>query len=448
VSSVTQNVMAPGTANITLKPDAPGHVIDALHPALGDASHTHVVVLPQRHNGFSSDSFARLDEAAREAGYTMVVTGATYGGRWSFSGYDTSWWMGTPDGLGGSMNVAVTGTTWTLEQWIDSILPNNGILKGTVTNPGGTWSKVAPAWTTRRELLDAICTQFDVVWRIRHDRLDVGPVADVFGGPTVLVTADPSAGISDSVEGFQGGIASSAWQVDGTNDRATGVGAGSGPSVLTSSQTWGWGTWASAKTLSGSTAVMRRMVSTPGASVVADINAAVNAAAGQFRNPRLDVSVQSWGHAPWNKVPAGFRCYVHDPDARVAAGLPTAGALSPGTPSVALNWGGQRIAPLEVSVHSMSWPITEGHGVIARIAPVSGDPYLIDITDFVEFGTGMAKWSCSTLPITPRSGDTPGWSPLPQPPGAVVGPGPGAERGDSPWNRPPGASTPIGAVRG
>lgn len=394
--TVTQRLMAPGSFRVSLRPETPNELLRQIQ--LLD----HLIILPGALSDATVAAPADVIAQAKSVGYTGVVTGKP--SRLTFEGYDLSWWLGTPDGLGGLI-LDQSGSALNLTAWIDKVLPSNGITKGTITNVGGDWTAVLTGLVTPREAIDTICDVFDAEWRIRADgTLDAGGEGDLFETtPKVIVTRDAGGIEDDGIRGIEGGVLSVSMNADGITSGTLVVGEGQGVSI-----TFGgagpltpdgvrWSTFA------GGTPNMTRLINAPSMEST-DLTKQAGKVLAQFNAVRKDVQVSSSTPSVFRFVKPGDSVWVYDADSGL---IDSANQV---------RWRGQIIQPEKLRVSSLTWPVMQGMGVYARLStsPVT----VLDLSPWVQSESGETRWEVASL-LGPRQMGTPAWRPWTKPSGRV-----------------------------
>jgi hypothetical protein len=384
--TVTQRLMAPGSFRLGFTKEARS-LLEQIQ--LLD----HVLITPTQLPEFAVNDSSVILQAARQGGYTGVVTGKPNAR--SIVGFDPSWWMGSADGVGPYVpRYTMDGT---LSDWLTNILPNNGISIGTVTSPGGSKTGVIGGGVTVREALDEICQVWGVEWRMRPDfTVDVAPAATLFTWtPNVIVTRGPG-GIEDGLRGVQGSVFGTSRSADGVSSEVRVFGAGEGASTVqeTATTTPSGVRWVSP---GGTTPSMVRAVDAPSADAAQAADKAT-ATLNLFSSARREVSVSSTTYAPARLVAPGDRVWGWDPES---------GLLNLNND---VRWRGAIVMPEMLRLTGLTWGVESGMGVVARLS--TSPVRWIDLTPFVEWEDPEAWWEVSTVAGAQASG-TPRWQQLP-----------------------------------
>ena len=363
--TVTQRLMKPGSFTVTLKDSAPWSAWDAVD------GFDHIVITPTRLEPIDSFSDANILASS-------IFTGvATKKYPRTFEGYDLSWWLGSPDGIGDLLTSAVTRTTGTLSQWVGDLRPSS-LSAGTVTNTGAGSVTATFQWVTRREALDAVCRAAGAEWRVNpNGTLDAAIASTLFtSAPTVVVTRYEE-GNDGAYEGLSSNGIDALVDVEQYTTKAVVLGQGVGTSTIQGISTVG----SAYKDLLNGSVVGVRLASSP---ADAQTNADVLAAAltTKYNSAQRSVTLTSATHTVRRNVEAGDYVWVFD----LLNGVVD--------PANQIQFRGELIAPLKMRVLSLSWPIQRGMGVYARRSGAT--PVYTDLTDFVEFESDEVSWELGT----------------------------------------------------
>lgn len=368
---VTERLMRAGSFSLSLAPDTPDSVRSELREALGwtgspgsswNPVDGHIQVCP---------TWVPVD--------VMSDSLALYSGRFTdmhgveLSGVDIGSWMGTGGLPSDIRETALTNTTADLEDYVDDLI-RNGITKGTVTEPGGTYTS---DWylTSPIEMLDHVCNVLGAEWRINPDfTLDAAAADTLFASPpTVLVTDEPE-GESGSVRGVTGRVDRPAISVRQLTSKVivapSGEGAGVTLQTATAGSTVAYGP-------GGSAATLEKLVDAPADTNTGGASVATSTL-NLFKSPRFafDVTVES--DRLREHLEPGDELYVYDERSAVY------------DQSNTLSFRGRYVFPVIVRVESMRWNVTKGHGVYLRRNSGSGATYT-DLTQWVVWSSPGAS---------------------------------------------------------
>lgn len=365
--SVTQRLMKPGGFDIQLRPDTPYAVRAEIQ------SFDHVVITPSRLQG-DVRGFSDSDVLG-QALYTGVLTNRP--SSYSLSGYDLSYWLATPDGLGDTLETPVTLSGGTLSQWITALCPSS-LVVGTVTNTGlGTLSNTYHL-ISRREAIDAVCRYLGAEWRVNPNFTIDAAKALFVTTPTVVVTRNEE-GPDGHLLGLDGSLVQVASDVEQYTTRAlVAASQGSAVSVVGANGTT---TYRDGR---NNLVVMKRLVSAP---TEPNSNSAALAAAtvAQWNQDRREVSLSSRTHTIARNVKPGDWVWAYD----INTGLiDTANEIA---------YRGRILNPAKVRVYALAWPIQAPMGVYVRRSTGSAYVYT-DISEWVVPDGGEVKWDVGLAP--------------------------------------------------
>lgn len=360
--TVTQRLMKPGGFALELVETAPTSAAAAV--ALAD----HIVV-----TGAPLDSISSFSDATILANsiYTGVITSKP--NPRSFAGYDLSWHMGTPDGLGECRAyttyydpaIAPLTSSQPLSVVLSSFISNAHLNAGTWNDSGlPNFTGVIPPFITPREVIDMVTRTVGAEWRANpNGTLDAALAANLFvTSPTIVVTRK-----KDGVDGaFRGLTGSINLAEDIEQYTYLVLGAQSAVSYITSA--------ASAQTypsfLGATVLGTYRAINVSGMSTAA-ATATTTAAAAQFSTKRQELTLSSLTYDVTRFVHPGDYVYAYDEEANL---IDTANQI---------NWQGQRICPQKLRVYALTWPIQRGMGVYAR--KYNASTLAFDYTDLTPY---------------------------------------------------------------
>jgi len=363
--SVTQRLMAPGSWDVKLRPNAPGFIrVSALH------NHRylfgHVFITPSR--------LVSVDEQALKdnARYVGVVRHVSENGHvWSGAGLAV--WLGDEDGKGPIYEASVSIEAGTLDDWITALLPATmPIHKGTVTEPAGaltfTWSFI---YMTPRDALNTVSAYFGTEWYIDNEGLlHAGPAGDLFNeDPTVIVSSEPPTN-DPVVRGVQPITEDHSTDIEDYASKVLVMTSGFGLDIAVGSDV-------RADTspyvdLFGNDVQITKLVDLPELTSVEQ--------ADQYASEELikadladRITIDTSAFSVPDEVAVGDTVYVYDPS---VAGVWDLANEVP--------YRGQHTWPIKMRVYAQSWPIEAGMGVYL-LSKTSGFEGILDLTDWVEF---------------------------------------------------------------
>lgn len=368
--TVTQTLMGAGSWSVRFSERLPQSIRDQIQPL------DHIAIGPSGLlDSLSAD--ADLRAAIKAAGgYCGVILEIP--DSMSLSGQDLSWWLGDAEGRGPLRDTAIVKTSSTTTQWIDEILPSNGIAKGTVTN-GTSFAGVTTPFSTRLELLNFICDQSDVEWLMRPDgTVDVGPSTTLFPAPTTssarIITKD-AGNTEGGIEGVE------AINLDRSRDATDVVGRvvvfhsanSQKAEYVTASQTPTGVRW---KHFTGGTPARSLRADGPDRKA-AQATAVANKIIARVSIDQKEAVLSSRTYNVNAEVKPGDRVWVYD----LGSGLYDT--------SNQVTYRGQVITPIQMRVYGLTWPITPGTGVYARL---DGGATWIDLSPYVAFEAPTVTW--------------------------------------------------------
>ena len=367
--TITERLMKPGSFSIRLREDYPWSVAAAVDVF------DHIVVTPGRLDATTDLSDATILATAIYTGVVVAKPSPRI-----FEGAGLAWWLGTDEGLGDVLDVAVTQTAASLSTWISALLPGSLTL-GTVSNTGLGTHTGTYQWVTRREAIDAVCRALGAEWRINPNKtFDAAKAPNLFvSSPTTVITRREE-GQDGGYRGLDGSMIVTSKDVRQYTTKAIVVAAGAGVSVATGSST---GTTAY-RDGNNNLVVLERLVNAP-SDPSTSASAIAAAVVGQWNQVRRELSLSSRTYNVTRHVRPGDYVYVFDQLAELtdSANQITARA--------------DLITPIKLRVHALTWPAQLGMGVYARRSTGSDYTYT-DLTDHVEWETSDVTWDVGAAP--------------------------------------------------
>lgn len=370
--SVTQVLMGGGSWTVSFSDRLPQTIRDQIQPL------DHIFIGPRNLLDLrmsDANTIAAVKAAGGYAGVILEIPDSL-----TLSGCDLSWWMGDADGRGPLKDTAIVAAlAATTTNWLDQIFPVNGLTRGSTTN-GTSFAGVSSPMSTRLEILNWICEQSDVEWIIRPDgAVDVGPSTTLFPAPSTtsarVITREPA-----SSEGTLEGV--EAVQIDRSRDATAVVSRVvvvhsadlEEAKFATATATPSGVRW---KDFAGSTPTDRSLRAA-GPAIKATAAAAVaSRMVARVSVDQKEALLTSRTYNVTSEVRPGDRVWVYDPGSAL---YDTANQLT---------FRGQVIAPIQMRVHSLTWPIDDNLGVYARL---DGGATWIDLTPYVAFEEAEVAW--------------------------------------------------------
>lgn len=302
--TITRGLMANGSFGLSWVADAPQELLDDIK------LHDYVVVLPNWLASAETLSVAEVLAIAKDDGFTGIITSVPSVD--GLSGAHLSWLLGDSRDVGPIVEDDITLVNGTLNQWIDELLPRNGLTKGTVTNTGFTVSRTIPKYTPLRTALGRVCSWFDTEWRVNDDATVDVAVSTVLWptAPTLIVRRDMRVGEA-GLEALDTNVFDIS--IDGSQmaGRVIAVGDNGVEVDLTATPTLS--RW---KALDGSPLDRTRvldMADEPAAVLTAVATRSLNIAA----TPDVSIEMSSIDYRATAKVNAGARVWAYDRRRRV-----------------------------------------------------------------------------------------------------------------------------------
>ncbi len=380
--------MSPGSWSVTLSPDTPRTILDALK------YYQHVVVSTGRHNPqlegsslFTSGRFTGfitgLDFSSKKANQGIILSGDCMAS-----------WLGNGSGVGpviegnntpGSSGNGAQFTSAAYSTVVNTLVGVSSLTVGTIyamptsaTYTGGfIWQTVAKALTSFATQITqgALSTQI-AEWRVNNNAtVDFGPVASLYRTIPITAIVPSSPGLDMSIRGLDG-VAELIEDVKDYTTRvvvlASGSGAATAVGAANSADVGATNPYTDFK---GNPVVMTRTISASG---VSSVNATVSAQAAliPYTTPANQVRLSSTEYDIKGDLICGDYVWLYDPDAGF---IDTTGTNE-------IVFRGQRINPTLQRVIQVNWPITSDMTVAYR----GQDGTWYDLTDYVQFEDGTS----------------------------------------------------------
>lgn len=410
MSSVSEELMAVGSATINLRDDTPGSILDRLDlsptattPRAGLAS----LFVTEGYLG-DRPSFGACQAAALWWGFLR----STDDNRRTLSAPSAAWLLGDEDNkarLNPSPQALVLGynplanpdpvetiigSPGTPAMWASAIGNSGPLYPGIVS---GSWA--APYWThwwlpsveSPRAVLDEAAKVFAAEWRVRpNGSFDFGTGIGMWGYPRTYVGAGVGALPGEAIVAVDGRITfaedleswASGWHV-----------AGFGVGVEIASTPSPYNLWT---TIFGTTVPLDWRGYEAGADWNANLSGTqphennLAIAQGQLRDHRHRhaISVEIDGDTVPRITPVGGSIGVWAPEMGIVGNSPV---------SILGRW----IRPVPLRVLSAEWPIRQGMGVYLQFHTPT--PTVIDLTPWVEFGEGSTRLGVGALRLPTMS---------------------------------------------
>jgi hypothetical protein len=360
--TITEATRAPGQWSLTLDPDTPRAVRDALQ------YFGHIVVSVGR-----PDPRVAGDSLLTSGRYTGVVTGIVENddATVDLSGQGMAFWLGDADKKGAVLESLVTFTASTFTNAVRTLLPSSGaITEGALHSVTGSYTGTHQ-WQSPREAIDYVCTTMGAEWRVNNNgTLDAGLASDLFVTTPVNAIVARDSGVDLAVRAMPG-HAQLASDVEDFTTRVVLLAQGDGASVATGTADIAPGL-NPYKDIHGNTVKLTRMVSE---SATDQGNAAARAqlALNQFTSPRQAVQLSTDEYdIRGDGVSVGDYVWVHAPDV---------GLLDLNNEIV---FRGLRLNPVKLRIIELAWPVEQGMSVAFR----DSNGVWTDLTDYLQFEDG------------------------------------------------------------
>lgn len=380
--------MSPGSWSVTLSPDTPRTILDALQ------YFQHIVISTGRHNPQLEGS--SLFTSGR---FTGVITGLDFSSKKAnqgiiLSGDTMATWLGNGSGVGpviegnntpGSSGNGAQFTSAAYSTVVNTLVGVSSLKVGTIysmptsaTYTGGfIWTTVAKALTSFATQITqgALPTQI-AEWRANGNAtVDFGPVASLYRTSPITAIVPNNPGMDMSIRGLDG-VAELIEDVKDYTTRTVVLASGSGAATAVGAANIGDVGGTNPYTdFYGNPIVMTRTISASG---VSSVNATVSAQAAliPYTTPADQVRLSSTEYDIKGDLVCGDYVWLYDPDAGF---IDTSGANE-------IVFRGERINPTKQRVIQVNWPVTSDMTVAYR--DQHGNWY--DLTDYVQFEDGTA----------------------------------------------------------
>lgn len=386
--AITETIMSPGSWSVTLSPDTPRTILDALQ------YFQHIVISTGRHNPQLEGS--SLFTSGR---FTGVITGLDFSSKKAnqgiiLSGDTMATWLGNGSGVGpviegnntpGSSGNGAQFTSAAYSTVVNTLVGVSSLKVGTIysmptsaTYTGGfIWTTVAKALTSFATQITqgALPTQI-AEWRANGNAtVDFGPVASLYRTSPITAIVPNNPGMDMSIRGLDG-VAELIEDVKDYTTRTVVLASGSGAATAVGAANIGDVGGTNPYTdFYGNPIVMTRTISASG---VSSVNATVSAQAAliPYTTPADQVRLSSTEYDIKGDLVCGDYVWLYDPDAGF---IDTSGANE-------IVFRGERINPTKQRVIQVNWPVTSDMTVAYR--DQHGNWY--DLTDYVQFEDGTA----------------------------------------------------------
>ena len=364
--SVTQVLMGPGNWSLQLRDDTPPSIRTQIQRL------DHIVICRRKiEPGLIYTDASALAAVDAQNGYIGVILDTQ--GRTGLSGQDPYWWIARK-----RLTSQITRTSTNTSTWLDQILPANGITKGSVTN-GTSFAGVVDIGHMVGETLGWICENADVEWRMRPDfTVDVAPSTTLFPAASstsaTVITRNASgdeAGLSGvdadvlELEADASEIVSDVTVVHSATEKKV--------KLVTATTTPSGVRWVSP---SGGTPAITAIGTGKALKPAEATQYATNLVA-RMSVVNRTVQLSSSTHNVTGEVAPGQRVWVYD---RQADLYDTTNQIL---------WRGEVINPVQLRVAGLTWSVTAGMGVYARL---NGGATWLDISDWVVPESDTVTW--------------------------------------------------------
>ena len=383
--SVTETIMAPGSWSVTLSPNTPRSIIDAL------AYYQHIVISTGRHNPVLEGN--GLFSSSRYTGY---ITGLDFqslsqGRGPVISGDGLAGWLGNASKVGpiiegnntpGSSANGYQFTSAAYATVVNTLRPV-AIGAGTIYSmPTSATYTGGFVWKLPSEALTSFATQVTqgpadtqiAEWRVNSNcTLDFGPIASLYRTVPTVAVVSKNAGVDMAVRGLSG-VAELIEDVKDYTTRAIVLTGGEGQTIAAGvANSSDVGASNPYTDFFGNPVKMTRLIS---ASSVSSLNANQSAQAAliPYTTPAGQVRLSSDDYDIRGNLQVGDYVWLYDPDAGFVDS------------SNEIVFRGQRINPTRQRLIQADWPVTSDMTVAYR--DQTGTWH--DLTDYVMFEDGNA----------------------------------------------------------
>lgn len=364
--TVTERLMRPSSGTIQFTDDLPPRISEEIRALVDERNSgvgAHVVITASR-----IDPVAIGDAAALAAAvYTGKIDDRPTRTSIAFKGIDM--WLDS------YVESDITRVSGTPSQWISDLLINN-ITGGTVTNTGATnVSRTIEAYsTTRRQALDLIARLGGWEYRFQPDfTIDAATKANLFRSPPQVIVTRRSEGPDGTLRGVDGAMLDQGINTETTVTKAVALAGGQGRAIIKGSYTGS----TTLRTPTGSAPTLVGVFSAP-SEEAGNADAAAQSWYGQ-QGPRFEINVSSSTHdIPLYVVP-GDEVWLWDQEAGIVDSTNQK------------QFRGETIFPALARCTELTWPIEQGYGVYIR--PNSSSPTWIDVSSWVAWESGDARWT-------------------------------------------------------
>lgn len=344
--SVTEVKEALGSWDLSLRPDTPRELLDAI------GMFGHIAVLPGRVDVAQSGD--NLLTAARYVGVVRSRS-ADETATTIIGGAGMAFWLGDEDDKGAVWVDGIGFITTTFANTIRALLPTSGsVTEGTLTAVAGTYTgrhqyespRTSITYVTDTFSTDAV----PVSWRVNGNAtLDAGPDSVLFvTNPAAILVRREDAGRDLTLTGMAGQLAL-AQDVEDYTTKVVLLAEGDGAATVSASASL----VTPYRDLKGNPVVLVRLVSefeTDSSNAAARAQLQLN----RFTNPRYAVNLSTDEYDVKGSFSVGDTIYVFDPDI----------GFTDATKEVTFR--GRVINPKALTVSEMTWPITDGWTVAFR----------------------------------------------------------------------------------
>lgn len=337
--SVTEIKQAIGSWTLTLKPETPQQVLDAL------TFFGHIALLPG-----TVDPAQYGDNLLGAARYVGVYRNRDASNRFVLKGSGMAFWLGDEEDKGDVYETLIDINAQTFPNTIRALLPPGGaITEGTLYSVAGTYTG-KHQWITPRSAITYVTDLFGAEWRVNNTgTLDAGPLSSLYVTTPKALVLRRGFG-ADLVRRAIPGSMSMAVDVEDVTTRLVLLAEGEGTSIATAAANAPATPY---KDIHGNVIKMTRLVSE---SSTAEGNAVARAQVqlNRFLNARRAVDLSTSEYDVKGTFVVGDYLDVYDPE----SGFFDANRE--------IYWQGEHINPMALRCVEMTWPIPPGWTVAFR----------------------------------------------------------------------------------
>lgn len=364
---VNESVMDIGSWELSLKPETPRSIIEAMD-LFG-----HVVIVPGR---IPVEQYG--DNLLDVARYTGVFRNIKRGAdKFSIGGPGLAMWLGDEDNKGHVFETAFNWSAYTFTQAIRAVLPSS-LTEGSLFSLSGTIAYKGQ-YKTPRDMLDYIVTTYNAEWRVNPDlTVDAGLVENLYVTSPTVVIARKGDGRDMRLIAIPGDLQT---ERDGSDitTRVVLLAEGDGSSIATGSANAADVPY---KDFFGNEVELTRLVSesdTTSGSAASRAQLALN----RFLNEKQALSLNTSDYYIQGTFQVGDYVWVYDPD----NGLYDL--------NNEVQFRGEILNPVAIRIVARSFGVDESHAVAFR----RGDGTWMDLTPYMMWeSAGASQLTVGQLP--------------------------------------------------